>query len=233
MIVRLAQSALALLALALPVIGFAQAAPERFVAGTHYHLLAQPQATNSGDKIEVLELFSYACPHCAEFQPYVNAWKKRMSKDVAFVLMPVAWNVQWENCARAYYAAEALGIAEQNHDGLFSAIHGDRKPLFNSLEELAGWYGEHGAKKQEFLEIANSFAINTKINRVKQLVPKYAIDGTPSIVVAGKYRIDVSQVTPMDQMFQVADFLVAKELAARAPAKAAAEPSKPATATKH
>lgn len=237
MLARLAQTTLALFALAAPLIGHAQqAAPERFVAGTHYFVLPQAQSTSTGDKVEVLELFSYACPHCAEFQPYVNAWKKKMPKDASFVLMPVAWNAQWENCARAYYAADALGIAEKNHDPLFHALHveGKYQQLVVSVDALAGWYAEHGADKQTFIDTANSFAINTKISRTKQLVPKYAPAGTPSLVIAGKYRIDVSPpAVTMERMFEIADFLVAKEVAARGPAKPAAEAPKPATPTKH
>ena len=209
--------AAALLALAAPAV-LAQSMVERFQEGQHYFRIepAQPTAT---DKVEVTEVFSYACIHCANFQTTVASWKKSKPAEANFVQLPAAWNPGWEMLARAYYAAEALGVLDKTHDALFKAIHVERRP-FGSMQDLADWYAATaGIKAEDFLAAASSSAVNIKVNRSKQMVPRYGVDGTPSVVVAGKYRITGGSAGGWPEVMQVVDFLVAREAAERAASK--------------
>lgn len=202
-----------LAALAAPA-ALAQGLLEKYQAGTHYYPIQPAQAvTAPKGKVEVLEVFSYACIHCAHFQAKVDAWKKTMPANASFALMPAAWNPTWEMVARAYYASEALGILDKTHDAFFNAIFIDKVP-FASLQDVASWYTKFGVTEQAFLDTANSFTTNTKIQRSKQMVPRYGVDGTPSIVVAGKYRVTGESAGGYDNVFDVVNFLVAKEAAA-------------------
>ena len=203
----------ALAALAAPA-ALAQGLLEKYQAGTHYYPIQPAQAvTAPKGKVEVLEVFSYACIHCAHFQAKVDAWKKTMPANASFALLPAAWNPTWEMVARAYYASEALGILDKTHDAFFNAIFIDKVP-FASLQDVANWYTKFGVTEQAFLDAANSFTTNTKIQRGKQMVPRYGVDGTPSIVVAGKYRVTGESAGGYDNVFDVVNFLVAKEAAA-------------------
>lgn len=202
-----------LAALAAPA-ALAQGLLEKYQAGTHYYPIQPAQAvTAPKGKVEVLEVFSYACIHCAHFQAKVDAWKKTMPANASFALLPAAWNPTWEMVARAYYASEALGILDKTHDAFFNAIFIDKVP-FASLQDVANWYTKFGVTEQAFLDTANSFTTNTKIQRSKQMVPRYGVDGTPSIVVAGKYRVTGESAGGYDNVFDVVNFLVAKEAAA-------------------
>lgn len=202
-----------LAALAAPA-ALAQGLLEKYQAGTHYYPIQPAQAVSAPKgKVEVLEVFSYACIHCAHFQAKVDAWKKTMPANASFALMPAAWNPTWEMVARAYYASEALGILDKTHDAFFNAIFIDKVP-FASLQDVANWYTKFGVTEQAFLDTANSFTTNTKIQRSKQMVPRYGVDGTPSIVVAGKYRVTGESAGGYDNVFDVVNFLVAKEAAA-------------------
>lgn len=202
-----------LAALAAPA-ALAQGLLEKYQAGTHYYPIQPAQAvTAPKGKVEVLEVFSYACIHCAHFQAKVDAWKKTMPANASFALMPAAWNPTWEMVARAYYASEALGILDKTHDAFFNAIFIDKVP-FATLQDVASWYTKFGVTEQAFLDTANSFTTNTKIQRSKQMVPRYGVDGTPSIVVAGKYRVTGESAGGYDNVFDVVNFLVAKEAAA-------------------
>ena len=202
-----------LAALAAPA-ALAQGLLEKYQAGTHYYPIQPAQAVSAPKgKVEVLEVFSYACIHCAHFQAKVDAWKKTMPANASFALMPAAWNPTWEMVARAYYASEALGILDKTHDAFFNAIFIDKVP-FASLQDVASWYTKFGVTEQAFLDTANSFTTNTKIQRSKQMVPRYGVDGTPSIVVAGKYRVTGESAGGYDNVFDVVNFLVAKEAAA-------------------
>lgn len=189
----------------------AQMLLEKYQPGVHYFAIDPPQPMSpAGDKVEVIEVFSYACPHCATFEPVVSAWRKRMPATAKFDYLPAAWNPQWETFARVYYAAEALGIADKTHDAFFKALHLERRQ-FASLEDIAQWHAGYGVTAEAFLAATKSFAVETKVGRSRQMVPRWQVDGTPSVVVAGKYRVTGESAGSYDKVFEVVDFLVAKE----------------------
>lgn len=193
-----------------------QALIERYQPGTHYFVIDPPQPTTSGDKVEVMEVFSYGCIHCANFETQVSRWKARMPAEAAFVYLPHPGGAAWEMVARAYYAAQALGVLERTHSAFFDAIHLERRP-FASLEDVAKWYAEKsGVTQADFLAAARSTSTTLQINRAKQLIPRLGVEGTPVVIVAGKYRITAQSAGGYDRLFDIVDFLVAKELAARA-----------------
>lgn len=187
---------------------------DKFQAGKHYFAIDPPQPTSSGDKIEVLEVFMYTCPHCYDLEPYLSKWKANIPADVAYSPFPAAWNEPVEAFARAFYAAETLGILQASHDKFFAAIHKERVP-FNTLEDIAQWYTQFGVTKDAFLSASKSFAVNTKINRAKAMVPRWGVAGTPTIIVNGKYRFDVTSAGGHQNIAELIDYLVAKERAAK------------------
>lgn len=197
----------------------AQGMVERYQEGQHYFRIEPAQSTPT-DTIEVTEVFSYACIHCAHFEPTVSAWKKKMPAGASLAYLPAAWNPGWETLARAFYAAEALGILDQTHQAFFDALHVERR-AFASVQDIADWHAaKAGVAAADFLATMNSPAVNIKVNRSKQMVPRYGVDGTPSVVVAGKYRITGGSAGGWPEVMQVVDFLIAKEIAARTSAKA-------------
>lgn len=193
----------------------AQNLVEPYQEGVHYFKIDNPQP-NAGDKVQVVEVFSYACVHCAHFQAQVDEWKKRMPAQASFSYLPAAWSPPWEMMARAYYTAEAFGLLEKTHMAFFNTLHIEHK-AFASMNDVAQWYAQYGVKAEDFLKTTTSFAVETKINQSKQLTAAYGVDGTPSIVVAGKYRVTGDSAKGYDKLFDVVDFLVAKEAAGKKP----------------
>ncbi len=191
----------------------AQATPEAYQSGTHYYPIEPAQPTSSGDKIEVVEVFSYACIHCAHFEPNVQKWKQTMPANVAFSYLPAVFNASWEVFARAYYAAQDLGIAEKAHQDLFDGIHVRRD--IRNLEDVAKVYAKYGKTEKQFIDATTSFGVEMKINRAKQMVPAYGVDGTPTVIVAGKFRVNGNSAGGQDKILDVVNFLVAKESLAR------------------
>lgn len=199
----------------------ATAAPD-WKEGTHYFAIDPPQPVASGDKIEVLEVFSYACPHCAHFQPYAEQLKQSLPSYAAFDYMPAIFNASWEPYARAYYTAQSMGVLAKTHQALFDALHRDHIPM-RMIEDLAGFYAQHGVDRAKFLATAASFEVESKLARAFDIVKNDGIDGTPSIVVNGKYRITGASAGGYPQMIELTDWLVKKEHDAKAkPAKSAA-----------
>ena len=190
----------------------AQALPEKYQAGKQYFLIEPAQPTSSGAKVEVIEVFSYGCIHCAHFQPTVDAWRKNMPAGAQFSYMPAFFQPTFALFGRAYYTAEVLGVAEKAHADLFKALFVEQKPL-HSLDDIAQWYTKYGVKAEDFVKTATSFAVETKVNRANQMVKNYNVDGTPTVIVAGKYRVTGTSAQGYDKLFDVVNFLIAKELA--------------------
>lgn len=204
----------------------AQSGVERFQAGTHYFPILPAQPTASGDKIEVIEIFSYACGACAAFEPTAKGWRDRKPADVQFTLLPMQYNPTWAMFARGYYAAQALGVAERVHQALFDAVHVKRS--VKTLADVAKVYAQYGTTEPKFMAAAKSFGVEMKLNRAKQIAPRYQVEGTPTLIVAGKYRVTTASAGSYAGMFDVVDFLIAKERAARVapPAPAGTAPAR-------
>jgi len=186
---------------------------EAYTVGRDYFLIEPSQPTSSGDKIEVIEVFGYSCSHCASFQPLVSTWKAKLSADVSFTYMPAMFGGIWENFARAYYTAETMGILERSHEEMFKAVHLERS--ITSAADIPAFYAKYGVNAQEFAATMGSFAVNAKAARAQQQVPRYGVSGTPTMVVAGKYRVEPGEINSHERMLQIVDYLVEKERAAK------------------
>ena len=183
------------------------------VAGTDYVLIenGQPFQPATG-KIEVTEIFGYVCPACAAFQPLVGPWKAGLPSDVNFVYVPAMFGGTWDDYARAFYAAQTLGVQEKTHEALYSAIH-SQKTLkgergADSVEDIAKFYGAYGVDPKQFAATMGSFAVNAKTNSAKQFAQRSQISGTPSIIVNGKYLVKGKS---FPDMLRIADHLIARE----------------------
>lgn len=178
--------------------------------GQHYFAITTPVPPTSG-KVEVSEMFSYACPHCAHFQPYAEQIKAKLPAQATFVYVPVVFNPSWEPFARAYYAAQSLGVLDKSHQALFDALHRDHKPL-RTIEDLAGFFGTLGVDPKNFTSTAQSFVVEGQLTKANGLARSYEIQSTPTLIVNGKYRLDASSAGGQDQAVTLALWLVDKEL---------------------
>lgn len=176
----------AVLALAL----FSAGVSAEVVQGRDYRVLAPARPSiGEGKKIEVVEFFSYACPHCADFHPRVSRWAEALPADASFIRVPVVFGrQQWGQLARAYYALEAMGEVKRFDDALFKAIHQERKQLFTE-DSLAAWIAQQGGDAAKFREAFNSFSVSQKAMRADQLSKDYRVNGVPQMSVAGKYTV--------------------------------------------
>lgn len=178
--------------------------------GQHYFRIEPAQPTQVADgKVEVVEVFSYACVHCAHFEPFISAWKKNKPENVEFRALPAVFSASWEPFARAYYAAEALKAMDKLHEPLFKALHQDRRAM-TTIEAIADFAAEQGIDREQFLEAATASSTDLKIKRAREQALRYRIDGTPSMVVAGKYRVPAG-AGGFQGMLEVVNFLVAQE----------------------
>jgi protein dithiol oxidoreductase (disulfide-forming) len=223
---RLAATVLAVIALA----AMAQSrAAQSWAEGENYVRLSPEQRTNVGPgKVEVMEVFSYACPACNGFQPTMDKLRRALPANAQLVFLPAAFHEEedWPMFQRAYFAAQSLGIADKTHQGIFDAVwktgelavvdpvsHRLKSPQ-PSLQNAARVYARlGGVKPEEFVAAANSFSVDVKIRGTNAQILAMEIPGTPCIVVNGRYKVLMDSVAAPEQLIDLVRFLVAKESA--------------------
>ncbi|HEX4597273.1 MAG TPA: thiol:disulfide interchange protein DsbA/DsbL [Burkholderiaceae bacterium] len=170
-----------------PLVAAAQAptAPE---AGVDYVVLDRPQPPLEAgvNKIEVVDFFGYWCPHCFEFVNDLEAWRKRLPSDVAYMHVPVAFNPSENPLSMTFYALQSLGRLDDMHMKVFKAIHIDRKKLFDT-NDIADFVAANGIDRDKWLSVYNSFSIASAVNRANQVWQNYRIDGTPTLACDGRF----------------------------------------------
>jgi thiol:disulfide interchange protein DsbA len=222
---RIRSLTLAVLSLAAAALGASTPAPAQLAEGHDYRLLTPARPTSSPGKIEVVEFFSYACPHCARFNPLVSAWVAKLPKDVVFKRVAVSYGrAAWMNLSRSYYALEATGDLKKLDAALFRAIHDEHQNLFDE-QSIDDWVGKEGGDATRFANAYVSFGVNNQTVQADEMTEDYGIDGVPTLAVNGRYVvITPSQPDDEEQRFKELLVLTDKVIAmARAAAPAGAK----------
>jgi thiol:disulfide interchange protein DsbA len=237
-----------LLLLAMLLAATTAQAQMKWVAGKHYTIVPTQRTQVPAGKIEVLEVFSYGCPACNQFRPAMKQIAAALPKNAQIAYLPASWNAAeaWPMFQRAYITAQSLGVADKSHEAMYDAIwtSGELavvepnsrrlKTKLPTIEDAAKFYQRvAGVKPQDFVTASKSFGVDLKIKQAEQQIKAMQIPSTPTLVVAGKYRVNNEAFRSVEEIIELVNFLVAKETpakAAAAPAKPASTPAKPAAA---
>ncbi|GAB1255564.1 hypothetical protein NBRC116494_00660 [Aurantivibrio plasticivorans] len=193
-------------AIALSMLCVSTLQAQEFEEGTHYTVISDKPMRRG--KIEVVEVFSYSCGHCYNFEPLIKEYKKNLPEGVKFKQEHIKWDGPTENLARAFYTAKALRSDAAN-DAMFNAIHIERKRVVEE-KEIKKVFLEAGVEEKAFDKTYRSFGVNSKVNRLQDMMSDYQIDSTPQLVVNGKYKIQPKNNVSQKQMLEIADYLIAK-----------------------
>lgn len=197
--------------LAVTYTGGAQAQGKPPVAGTDYLVLDKPVPTEApAGKVEVIEFFWYACPHCNAFEPTLVEWLKRLPKDISFKRVPVNFQDSFIPPQKLYYTLEALGQLDALHGKVFNAIHVEHQRL-DKDDLVIAWAVKQGLDKAKFTETYQSFSVSTKVRKATQLQQSYQVAGVPALGVAGKFYTDGSQAQSMPRALSIVEYLVAEQ----------------------
>lgn len=182
-----------------------------YLKDKHYSVLSNPAPIADKSKVEVVELFSYHCGACYQFESIIQPWKASQAADVVVVQMPAFWNPNMESWVKGFYTAQALGILDKTHMPVFNSFM--QKKQLNNADEWADFYANFGKTREEVLKTYNSFSVNGKATQAKnRLMKNYKAEATPELYVQGKYRIHMNDhVKTREEMLKVADFLIAEE----------------------
>jgi protein dithiol oxidoreductase (disulfide-forming) len=203
----------------------------KWVEGKNYFTIEPAQPTGIPDKIVVTEAFSYACPACNAFHTTADQLAKTLPSNAVMDYLPVSFRPD-ENFPlfqRAYFAAKALGVADKTYDAMFEAVWktgelasddlttGRPKPqsAWPTIDDIAKFYAKYGVDPKEFVAVANSFSINTQMKRADDMVKAYGVDGTPTIIVNGKYRFTPGDAGGYAQSIELTKWLISKEAAGK------------------
>jgi thiol:disulfide interchange protein DsbA len=161
-------------------------------------------------KIEVVEFFSYNCPHCAHFEPELEAWLKKLPADVVFRRVPVPFIGDFEAKQRLYYTLEALGKVEAMQQKVFDAIHQQHVAMSGDKATLAWLGSQPGIDKTKVADVYNSFSVVGKAKRATQLTEAFKLEGVPALGIGGKYLTDGTLAGSMTRALNLSDQLIAQ-----------------------
>lgn len=212
----------AALALLVFAFGGTTAAAPAYQAGVHYQKLPVPVETQDPSRLEVVEVFSYACIHCYRLQPVVERWRQTLPADVAFRRLPLA-SRRLLPFARAYFTAKAMGVTERIHGPIFAAIHEHGLDMSRTEYQRRLFVREGGVAEADFDATLESFGVASRVRQAEAEAQLYRIAATPTIVVNGRYVAEVPMAGSPEAMFLIVDHLLeleraALESAAEAPA---------------
>jgi protein dithiol oxidoreductase (disulfide-forming) len=176
-------------------------------AGKDYTMISPAQPTDDAAKVEVIEFFSYGCPHCADFNPLVTAWESKLPSDVVFKKVPITFGRgSWENIARLYYTLQITGDLARLEADVFKAIHVERVNLFEQ-GALTEWVVKKGVDAKKFNDTFKSFGVMSKVKRGDQMAQAYKVSGVPALAVDGKFMVGGRD---FNEQLAIADKLIAK-----------------------
>jgi thiol:disulfide interchange protein DsbA len=188
---------------------------QEFEEGTHYVRLAVPVATADDTRVEMVEVFSYACIHCKTFDPALEAWRAGQGSHVMFRRVPAVFNPTWALFAQAFYTAEALDVADTIHTPMFMGIHDQgidlREPAL--MAQLFETFA--GVPPEEFEQVFNSFGVKSRVQQATALGRAYHVNGVPTLIVDGLFRTDGQMAGSNALMLEVVDYLVAQQAETR------------------
>lgn len=181
------------------------------IEGKHFTRLQMPQPTEAAGKVEVIEFFWYGCPHCADFEPLLKSWVKKLPADVTFRKVPAIFRDNWAPGARIYYTLEALGLLDKLNEAVFNAMIRQRVNL-NDEKVLFDWVAKQGVDRQKFADMYKSFAVDGKVRRAAEMTQEYGFGGVPVLIVGGKY-MPAPNLGSFGDMLNVVDGLIARNRA--------------------
>jgi thiol:disulfide interchange protein DsbA len=203
-------SALAAASLGLGLARSATAQGAAPVAGQDYSRISTPGPVSApAGTVDVVEFFSFACPHCFEFEPTLEAWLKRKPAGVHFHRAPVRFLQNAVNFQPMYFALEAMDLLDTMQMKVFNAVHLEHQRL-DKPEAIAAFMTKNGVDAARFMSIFSSFGVRTKVQQANALMDAYGVDEVPVLAVQGRFLTSPKQARGEEQTVAVVDWLVAQ-----------------------
>jgi thiol:disulfide interchange protein DsbA len=203
-------SALAAASLGLGLTRLASAQATGPITSQDYKPVAAPgNPTTPPGTVDVVEFFSYACPHCFEFEPTLEAWLKKKPAGIHFHRLPVRFLQNAANFQPMYFALEEMNLVDTMQQKIFNAVHLEHQRL-DKPDDIAAFMTKNGVDAKRFMSLFGSFGVRTKVQQANQLMETYGVDSVPSLVVGGQFVTSPTLAKGEERTTQVVEYLAAK-----------------------
>jgi len=189
----------------------------QIIEGKDYTLLEKPRRIR-GEKIEVIEFFSYACVHCYRLEPILKDWLSNQQDKIEFVQIPAVMNEYWKVLGKHYFTIQRLGKLDSNHMDIFNAIHSSGK-IFDSEKRLFDFIKTTAIEFDSYEKTFRSIEVQSDLRKANQMARRLKIAAVPALVVQGKYLVKTGRDIGLMRAKQVVEFLIDKELKTKQPKK--------------
>ncbi|OUS31571.1 hypothetical protein A9Q99_03095 [Gammaproteobacteria bacterium 45_16_T64] len=184
---------------------------DKYIEGKHYRTLANP-IIHPSDDIVITEFFWYGCSHCAKFEPVLEAWEAKLPAGITVEKSPAMWNAQMKLHASIYYLSQTLETSDKLHAQLFNTITSikAKKDLEVQKETIASLFETHGLTKETFAQQLGSFKIKGQVSQAEKRMKQAKLKGTPLVVVNGQYAVNNQSIKTLEELLDIASFLIEK-----------------------
>ncbi|MEP1446231.1 MAG: thiol:disulfide interchange protein DsbA/DsbL [Paraglaciecola sp.] len=188
-------------------------AQEKWREGTHFKVIAD-QAT---EKKEVLEFFSFWCPHCFNFEPLVKTIKTKLADDVKFKKVHVNFMgftsaaIQ-DDATKAMMVARELKRSDELNAAIFKYIHVSRSPV-SGINDLKNIFIVNGVEPKDFDKMMSSFGVNSRLKMNNKAIQEYRkhVRSVPTFIVNGKYQATFTRDMNQEEMIELIVYLSNKK----------------------
>jgi len=187
------------------LIAFTANVHANYQLGRDYGSLSRPLPVKQDGVVDVIEIFWYGCGHCFNLAPVVSKWAKEKDSSVNFQKMPVTWGPVHQLHAKLFYTIEALGIGENGHSAVFTAIHKEGNFLASEAA-IIDFLEKLGMEKSETIKYMNSFSVRQKVKRAIEITKQFKVTATPMMFVDGQYRVEAKGGS--SKMLKVVDHII-------------------------
>ena len=187
-------------------------AAEKWQEGTHYEEIDKPLS----DSPQVVEFFSYWCPHCYRTEPFVAELKKSLDKGVKFEkvhvnFMPYASKEVQDEVTTGMLIAKALKQEDKLSGAIFNYIHKQRATI-TGMKDIRNIFIINGVDSAKFDKMAKSFGVRSMLGKNNKVVEDYRseVRSVPTFIVNGKYKVQFGRDMTQSERFELINFLAAK-----------------------
>lgn len=181
-----------------------------FTEGVHYEKLETPiEKLTDTNKLEIVELFWYGCPHCFEFEPYLKSWVNKNKNKANLIQVPAVFSKNWIPHAKAFYSAQNIGHFDKLHKNLFRAIHIGREKIY-TRSKLIKFASDIGLPKNDFEKSFISFKTELQVKKAITLTKSSGIKGVPAVIIEGEFVTSPRMAGSYDKLIDVIDYLTKK-----------------------
>ncbi|WP_174848415.1 thiol:disulfide interchange protein DsbA [Yersinia artesiana] len=202
------------LALVGMVMAFSASAAQ-FTDGTQYQTLNKPV---TGEP-QVLEFFSFYCPHCYQFEEVYHvpqAVKKSLPEGTKMTRYHVEFlGPLGKQLSQAWAVAMALGVEDKITPLMFEGVQ--KTQTVQTPDDIRNVFIKAGVSGEDYDAALNSFVVKSLVVQQQKAAEDLELRGVPAMFVNGKYMIknDGMDTSSMDtyvkQYADVVKFLLTQK----------------------